>query len=215
MKGDFFHILNRGVEKRKIFMNQENYLRFLYDIQTLNNKNLALPHRDRPKNLKIGGKIEIVDVILWCLIENHFHILVQEKIDKGVSLFSKKLTSGYTQCFNLENKRNGVLFQGKSKIIPVKDEPHFQYIPYYILANPIKIIEPNWKEQGIKNFKEVIDFLENYKYSSFSDLIGKNNFPEITNKKLFYETYDTNEKKIKKDFIEWLKGFDLNTQSIG
>lgn len=211
MKKGFFHILNRGVEKRKIFLTKDNYLRFVYNLNTLNNRNIALPHRDRLLALqKPGKKEEIVDILCWCLMPNHPHIFVQEQVDGGASLLSKKLICGYTHYFNLQSDRKGVLFQGRSKIISIKHNAHFIHIPYYILSNPIELVEPKWKEKGIKNLKKVIAFLENYKYSSFPDIIGKDNFPEIINKKLFYDVYETNETRFRKDFIEWLMGFGGN-----
>ena len=212
MKCDFYHILNRGVEKRKIFLTGENYLHFINNLLGLNNQQIVLPyfHRTRNSYRNRIPVLQLVDILCWCFMPNHHHIFVQEKIDGSSSLFSKKLTSAYTHYFNLKNDRNGVLFQGKSKIILIKRNTHFIYIPYYIFSNPIKLIEPGWEKNGIRNFKKVIEFLENYKYSALPDLIGKNNFPEIINKELFYNIYDTNEKQLKKDFIEWLKCFRKN-----
>ncbi len=206
MKGDILHILNRGVEKRKIFFTEKDYWRFIYNLCDFNDKNPVLySYNDRRQYLSAMRKPKIVDIPCLCLMPNHYHILVQERIDDGASIFSKKLTSGYTQYFNLKNNRSGVLFQGRSKIILIKRDKHFIHIPYYIFSNPIKLIEPQWKERGIKNLKKVIEFLENYKWSSYSNVIGgKENFPFIINKKLFFEIFDTNEKQFKKDFIEWL-----------
>lgn len=208
MEQEFYHILNRGVEKRKIFLKENDYLRFIQNLYSFNDKNHALPFSKRVKKLALAEpteRKEIVDNLCWSILPNHFHIFSQAKIERGVSIYSQKITSGYTQYFNLRNNRSGVLFQGRSKIIQIQKDAHFLHIPYYILANPIKLIEPKWKEEGIKDLKKTIDFLENYRYSSFLNLIGKNNFPEIINKKLFYEIYDTNENRLKKDFIEWLK----------
>ena len=202
MKGDIFHLLNRGVEKRKIFLINKDYLRFidnLYDFNDIDNVVFKYHYR---RNLK-KTKERLVDVLCWCLMPNHLHVLVQEKIDGGISMFSKKTIGGYTKYFNEKNKRSGVLFQGRSKLIRVTNDPHFEHLPFYIMSNQIKLIEPEWREKGIQNFRKVINFLENYKYSSFLDLIGEENFPFIINKKLFYDLFNTNEKKFKKDFINW------------
>lgn len=213
MKEDFFHILNRGVEKRKIFLDKEDYLRFIHNMEDFNNANNIIQSYYRRRNMtEVSSPSKksikkLVDILCWCLMPNHPHLYVQEKIDGGASVYIKKLTGGYTMYFNLKNKRSGTLFQGRSKIIRIERNEHFTCLPFYIFSNPIKLIEPKWKENGIKNLKKVMEFLENYKWSSYSDLIGKNNFPEVINKKLFYETYDTNEKQLKKDFTEWLRGF--------
>jgi len=202
----FYHILNRGVDKKKIFQDLNDYIYFMDNLFGLNNKNIALPYSYRKsKNHRNRiPMIKIVDIVCWCLMPNHFHSLVKEKINKGAGLFSKKITSSHTHYFNLKNDRNGVLFQGRSKILPVERDEYFLWLPFYIMSNPLKLVEPQWKEKGIKNLKKALEFLENYKYSSFPNLIGKNSFSEIINKNLFYKIYDTNEKKFKKDFIEFV-----------
>jgi len=212
MKGDIFHILNRGVEKRNIFLNEKDYLRFTYNLRDFNNKNnvpLSYFHRShsKPYGSPTSVKVEdrLIDILCCCLVTNHFHILAQEKIDKGAGKFAQKITGGYTLYFNLKNDRSGVLFQGGSKIISIKRDEHFFYLPFYILSNPIKLIESQWKEKGIKNPRKALEFLENYKWSNLPDLIGKDNFPFTTNKDLFYELFDTNEKRFRKDFFDWLK----------
>ncbi|MBU2219244.1 hypothetical protein KKG15_02015 [Patescibacteria group bacterium] len=208
MKSDIFHILNRGVEKRKIFLDEEDYLRFVYNLYDFNDINNVVDsyYQRREKSLSDVRRPnnEIVDVLCWCLMPNHIHLLVQEKVNGGTSLYSKKIIGGYTKYFNDSNERSGVLFQGRSKIILIKKDKHFIHMPYYIFSNPVKLIESYWKEKGIKNSKKAIQFLENYKWSSFSDITGKDNFPFIINKKLFFEFFDTNKKQFKKDFFEWL-----------
>ena len=214
MESQVFHILNRGVEKRKVFLTEEDYLRFVNNLRDFNDKKatiLSYYRRSKPNSriTLVGDRIadKLVDILCWCLMPNHFHSLAQEKLDRGASKFTKKITGGYTTYFNIKNKRSGVLFQGRSKIIRVKRDPHFFYLPFYIFSNPIELIEPHWKEQGIRDLDKVISFLENYKYSAFSDLTGKENFPSVINKNLFYELFDTNPEKFKKDFIDWLKDY--------
>lgn len=214
MKGDIFHLLNRGVEKRKIFLREKDYLRFIYNLYDFNDiKNVTLPYpkrRRQKEKLDVARptslvKKELVDNLCWALVPNHPHILTQEKIDGGISIYSKKIIGGYTKYFNEAYRRDGVLFCGRSKIIRITRDSHLFHLPFYIMANPIDLIEPQWREKGIKNLKKVINFLKNYRYSSFPDLIGKENFPFIINKKLFYQLFNTNENKFKKDFMEWLR----------
>lgn len=219
MKGDIFHLLNRGVEKRKIFLTKEDYLRFVYNLYDFNDvENTTSSYFYRRQVFsdvrRLKDKNELVDDLCWCLMPNHPHVLIQEKIDGGASIFSKKIIGGYTKYFNDKNDRDGVLFQGRSKIIRVTHDPHFIYLPFYIMANPINLIEPDWREKGIRDLNGVIRYLENYKWSSFPDLIGKENFPFVINKNLFYDLFDTNEKQFKKDFIEWLKMKNFQTCDV-
>lgn len=215
MKGDVFHILNRGVDKRKIFSDKDDYLRFVYNLYDFNDIDNVVEsfHYRRVSDMRRPKrpKEELVDVLCWCLMPNHLHIFVSEKVNGGAGIFSKKLIGGYTKYFNRNNERDGVLFQGRTKIIPIKQDKHFLYIPCYIFSNPIKLIESRWKDKEIKDIGKVIKFLEGYQWSSYLDVIGKNNFPFIINKKLFFEIFDSNEKRFKKDFIEWLDGFGRAT----
>lgn len=213
MKGDIFHILNRGVEKRTVFLKESDYLRFVYNFYDFNDvKNVRFPYNQRRYKTRLnedwpkGEKEELVDILSWVLLPNHPHILVQEKIDGGASIFSKKIFGGYTKYFNEANKRIGVLFQGRSKIIKVTEESHLVHLPFYIMTNPLDLIEPEWREKGIQDFKRIIGFLEGYKYSSFHELTGKENFPFAINKELFYKLFRTNKEIFKKDFIRWIEG---------
>lgn len=217
MKGDFFHLVNRGIEKRKIFFEEKDYLRFIHNLCDFNDaENVVLSYyRRRRASLRVSDvarptkptreKKEVVDILAWCLIPNHPHVFAQEKVHGGISLFSKKIIGGYTKHFNEANKREGVLFQGRTKIIKVSRDAHLIHLPFYIMTNPLDLIEPKWREKGIRNLKRAVDFLENYRYSSFQDLIGKENFPFVINKELFYKLFDTDEKKFREDFINWLE----------
>jgi putative transposase len=137
---------------------------------------------------------------------NHVHVFVRERIDGGAGFFSRKIFGGYTKYINEAKGRKGVLFQGRSKINLIKRDEHFFHLPFYIMANPVSLIEPNWREKGIINLEKVVNFLENYRWSSFRDLTGRDNFPETINKSLFYEVFGTDEKALKRDFTDWLKG---------
>jgi len=204
-----FHITNRGVEKRKIFLDDKDRLRFVHSLTDLNNKNDSLfSYKDRRKMETATGiendKEPLVDILAWCLMPNHFHLLVNEKIKAGAGKFSKKITGGYTQYFNLRRKRSGFLFQGKTKILSVNNDPYFLYIPYYIFTNPLKLKQSDWKKVGVKKPAKMLEFIENYKWSSLQDTIGKNNFPEIINKKLFFKLFNSNAKELRKDIKNWL-----------
>ena len=221
MGGDFYHILNRGIEERGIFYSDDDYLRFSHNLSDFNSEELALPYPIRRSHSEnIGHRMsnkenesKIVDLLCWCLMPNHIHTFVRDKIDAGASTFSKKIFGGYTKYINETRKRKGVLFQGRSKIILVEKDEHFFHLPYYIMANPVSLVEPGWKENGIIDLEKVIDFLENYRWSSYPDIIGKSNFPEIIDKTLFYELFETSEEKFKKDFIEWLIGHAMSNMT--
>jgi len=91
----YYHIYNRGTDKRKIFLEKWDYVRFL----------------NEPK---------LVDIICYCLNSNHYHLLVKQTTKNGISKFMHKLSLGYTSYFNDKYRRIGSLFQGKYKFKPVK-----------------------------------------------------------------------------------------------
>ena len=100
MKGDVIHILNRGVEKRNVFYEESDRLRFTYGLYDFNDINYAFPYPYRCKTRGLGcatskwlrrERKELVDILCWVVIPNHCHILVREKIDGGVSIFSISL----------------------------------------------------------------------------------------------------------------------------
>ena len=107
---------------------------------------------------------------------NHFHLIIREKEIGGISKFMQKLITGYTMYFNQLNERSGSLFQGKFKASHIDNDRYLSYLISYVHLNPIKIIDPEWKERGIRNKKSAEKFLDNYKYSSFVDYCGVNRY---------------------------------------
>lgn len=124
------------------------------------------------KLLSLDRGDTLVDLIAYCLMPNHFHLLVREHTEGGISRFMQKLTTAYTMYFNTRYERTGALFQGKYKAEHAHEDRYLKYLISYIHLNPVKLIEPNWKENGIKNLRKAREFLETYHYSSFQDFSG-------------------------------------------
>ncbi|MCX6755255.1 MAG: transposase [Candidatus Nomurabacteria bacterium] len=173
--GEFYHLYNRGTEKRIIFNNKNDYERFtllLYLCNSLNKVDLGDYLRQGRTLLELFDlerNNTLVDIGAYCLMPNHFHILVKEKLEGGISLFMQKLTTAYTMYFNKKYNRTGTLFQGKFKGKHVIGYNYLKYLFAYIGLNPIKLIDKNWKENGIKNLLEAKNFLSKYEFSSFVD----------------------------------------------
>lgn len=223
MEGGIFHLLNRGVEKRQVFLNDKDYLRFAHDLYDFNDKNNAYQSYSfrRMKNMEVAPpykKEKIVDLLCWALMPNHPHILLIEREDGVAGTFSRKVFGGYTMYFNEQNERKGVLFQGRTKIIRVGSDAHFLYLPFYIHSNPLSLFQPNWKEDGLKDIEGAIKFLEEYRWSNLKDIIGGDNeeFNYLTNKKLFFEMFNTDEEKYRKNFREWIisKGYNKDNFKV-
>ncbi|MBY0472749.1 transposase [Patescibacteria group bacterium] len=129
--------------------------------------------RTSPDIYLLQRKNLLVEVCAYTMMPNHFHILVKEKVEGGISHFIQKLSTAYTMYFNKKNGRNGVLFQGKYKIVHVDNDQYLKYLVSYIHLNPIKLIEPTWKETGIKDRAKAKEYLATFPYSSYPDFLGE------------------------------------------
>ena len=220
VSGEIYHIYNRGVEKRKIFLPDSDRLRFIHSMFVFNDKSPVLPSNIRlstrkpsnseclevePLNIKKPRK-PLVDILAFCLMPNHFHMLIRQRADNGIIKFMQKLGTGYTMYFNKKYKRVGSLFQGRFKATLIKEDSQFIHIPYYIHLNPIKLAEPRWQEERkLKKPKETLKFLNSYRWSSYLDYIGENNFSSVISKD-FLSDFFGSPQKYKKDTEKWLFG---------
>ncbi len=173
--GEFYHVYNRGTEKRKIFLTNHDYKRFLNLLYLANNTS-PVPFQLRGSTsynvFLLERKDTLVDICAYCLMPNHFHLIIHEKEEGGISRFMQKLTTGYTMYFNTKNERNGSLFQGRFKASHVDSDRYLTYLIAYLHLNPIKIVNSKWKESGIINKDEAREFLDKYEYSSYLDYCG-------------------------------------------
>lgn len=136
---DFYHIYNRGVEKRDIFSDETDLQRFNYSIHVFNTKEPigSIYHSNLKKNLGVGHlKNEpLVNIAVYCLNPNHFHLLVGSETPENLSEYIKRLGGGYTNYFNQRHKRSGSLFQGKTKKVQILNNAQLNYVASYILGN--------------------------------------------------------------------------------
>ena len=173
---EFYHVYNRGVEKRTVFCKRADYERFVVL--------LYLANQNKPADLKYQGRSfseitearggePLVDIISYCLMPNHFHLLVRELEDGGIGKFMQKLTTGYTMYFNKRNERRGALFEGTYKARHADEDRYLRYLISYIHLNPVKLFDRKWNENGIQDRIGAERFLERYEYSSYLDYSGK------------------------------------------
>jgi len=206
ISGNIYHIYNRGVEKRDIFMEDLDYFRFIHDLFVFNNIDAVLPMEIQPPKRKL-----MVEILAFALMPNHFHLLIRQKEKEGIVKFMQKLGTGYTMYFNQKYERVGSLFQGRFKAVAVLKEKHLLYLPFYTHLNCLDLIEPDWRNGKIENFKKAIKFLESYRWSSYLDYIGKKNFPSVTQKQFLLKCFG-GEKEYKKSTVEWLK--EMNQEKL-
>jgi len=208
VQSEYYHIYNRGNSKQKIFYDKEDYLRFVSLLYISNmSEKFNFFNLNRNKNLNIY-EIErdnlLVNIGAYCIMPNHFHILITEKREGGISKFMQKLSTAYSMYYNKKYKRTGGLFEGKFKSQYIDIDRYFKYLFSYIHLNPVKLIQKDWKEKGIVNKKEVIDYLNKYPYSSYLDFLGEK---RIQNKILNTESfpkYFPNKSSFIQEIFEWL-----------
>ncbi|HRZ30652.1 MAG TPA: transposase, partial [Candidatus Paceibacterota bacterium] len=189
--GEFYHVYNRGVEKRIIFTCDEDYYRFI-GLLYLANSEESFSFRDIAKGESSGQSLfdykrgeSLVDIGSYCLMPNHFHLLLKEKKEGGISLFVSKVCTGYSMYFNKKYEHVGTLFQGPFGATYLDSDNYLKYIYSYIHLNPVKLINSDWRETGISNLPKTKDFLANYKYSSYLDYLGiSRSEGKILNKKV-------------------------------
>jgi len=191
INGEIYHVVTRGVERRPIFTSRDDYYRGVFSLFEFNDEKPVLIKERRKDRLqaKKNGREQfsadrklLVEILAFCLMPNHIHLLLRQIKENGISDFMRKFGAGYATYFNKKYKRTGHLFQGRFRAVYVGSEEQLKNTFVYIHANPAELIEPGWKEEGIENPEEVIEFLENYKWSSYADYIGRKNFPSLTNR---------------------------------
>jgi len=205
--GEIYHVYNRGVEKRNIFKEKVDYFRFVHDLFEFND--IAPAGKWSSKQSEVGApKVEprklLVEILAFCLMPNHFHLMLRQKEEAGIPEFMRKLGAGYTYFFNNKYERSGCLFQGKYKLVHIIDDNHLQHLPHYIHLNPLDIIMPEWREGSLQNEEKAFQFLESYRWSSLLDYMGKKNFPSVTQREYLREMIG-NPHEQKRTLQEWIE----------
>lgn len=163
VNGYFYHVYNRGSEKRPLFVNDRDRNRF---IKTIKYYQLEGP---KPKfsNLmkfriwKPDLNKKIVEIICYCLMPNHFHFLLKQVRDGGVTEFISKLSNSYTKYFNTKHNRVGPLFQGEFKAVLVESDEQLLHLSRYIHLNPlVSFITRDLDLYPWSSYKEYISNIE-------------------------------------------------------
>jgi putative transposase len=183
---EYYHIYSRGVEKRKIFLNTKDYNRFVALLYIMNQNvsfrfdNFLQAHKNNLEEIfKEKRDKTLVSILGYCLMPNHFHLILYEHTEGGISKFMGKLLTAYSMYFNKKYERSGPLVTHPFRSEHISNESQYMYIFSYVHLNPLSIIYKDWKENCIKNKKEAKEFLERYKFSSYQDFLGKNRIESV------------------------------------
>lgn len=175
---EFYHLINRGVDKRDVFMEEGDYVRFIHDLYVFNDAqptpNYILKERDLERKRDL-----LVHIHAFALMPNHYHLLVSALKDGAISLFMRKLNMGYAKYVNEKYERTGVLWQGTFRKVLIERDAHFMYVPYYIHLNPLDLTHHEWRTGSVRDWRGALAALSTYRWSSYLDYAGIKNFPSV------------------------------------
>lgn len=189
--GEYYHVYNRGVDGRNIFLDKKDYIRFIIGLREFNNENLG--SLQAKKVLRASERLlepspPLVSIICYALLPNHYHFILKQEKELGTSKFMLKLGMGYANYFNFKNKRSGSLFQGTFKARHINKDSYLLRLSCYINGNPEihKISKAEkWPWSSYLDYlnlrngnlccKEVIlkDFLNILEYKNLTNLLIK------------------------------------------
>ncbi|MBI2048717.1 MAG: hypothetical protein HYT30_02210 [Parcubacteria group bacterium] len=223
---ELYHVINRGVDGRKIFLDTQDYARFVHDLYEFNDTAPALQfsrasqpeaHVGRTTS-NMGKRERLVDIHGWELMRNHYHLLLSERVKNGITFFLRKL-SGYARYFNERHGRRGTLFQGRTKKILVARQEHFLYILHYLHLNSLDYLPgvKKWRERdkgAILDIPKVLGYLRNYRWSSYLDYCGMPNFPSILTKTLFDKALGSDYSSALKEYLININAEEMDLKSL-
>lgn len=171
-KNEIYHVINRGIASIPTFQDKRDYSRAIETILYYQNQTppikysrfLTLPLEDRQQILKDLAKQKqfLIEIIAYCLMPNHFHLILKQTTENGISKFMSNTTNSYTRYSNTKNERIGPLFQGKFKAIRVETDEQLLHLHRYVHLNPYT----SYVVKTVKN-------LEEYPFSSLPEYLGK------------------------------------------
>lgn len=167
--GGYYHLYNRGVEKRDIFVDQDDcqkflsYLKLYLDPATLQGQSLKAENGSTiPPSRHYKNFHDTIELHAYCLMPNHFHMLIKQVEDRSMEGFMRAIMTKYVMYFNKKYQRVGSLFQGRYKCVKLTSEEQFTYVSKYIHRNPLPDIPT----------RTVLEGLVDYKYSSYGNYLG-------------------------------------------
>jgi len=219
-----YHVYNRGVDGREIFMDDGDRIRFLHHLYFCNDINHKLKNftyyctrnkGDDDIALRTFARAPhkpLVELMVFALMPNHYHLMLRQVVERGISRFMHALGTAYTNFFNEKYERSGSLFQSKYKYVPVTEDGHLIHLPHYIHLNPLPVVA----EQGLVSGVEAWERLLEYRWSSLRDYQGKHNYPSLIEQRFVAELFGTREqyqRDVRASALAWGDVNDTNLPS--
>ncbi len=184
--GEYYHIYNRGVEKRNIFLNENDYWRFMTLLVIFQGK-VYIPQISRVvtdvKHSMFDKELFIeilskrtVELVCFCLMPNHYHFILKEIKGGGIINFMQRLGDAYTKYFNLKYKRTGHLLGGRYQSVHINKDNYLKHLSSYTHLNP-------------RELKHWMGREHQYPWSSFQDYVGTNRWGNFLNHSIIIEQF--------------------------
>lgn len=195
---EYYHAYNLGVEKRVVFENQHDLQRFLDTLIYYTNKNNKprFSFRNRETAIKENEvpSETLVEIVAYCFMPNHFHLLLKQVSDRGISIFLSKVTNSYTKYFNKKYRRVGPLFQGTFRAVQIKSDEELLSISRFIHLNPLT---------GF-----IVKDLTRFPFSSYLEYINSNS-PGICKKDYILKHFQNPQ-----EYAQFVLDLEANARSV-
>jgi len=164
--GNIYHIFNKSIAGFKIFNNDTEFTRMLDSIKFYQNRNSLKfsdfirreeDYRAKLNDLLFSNREKFVDIIAYCLMPTHFHLILKQSRDSGISLFLNNTLNSYTRFFNSKHNRKGPLWEGRTKKILLETDEQLMHLTRYIHLNPVtSYLVDNPEDWQFSSYKEYI-----------------------------------------------------------
>lgn len=200
--GEYYHLVNRGIDKKNIFLEERDYLRFLllilyfqFSHQILTNLNRYVNNYVKHRMFNIGSEGDhdqasrTVGLVAFCLMPNHFHLLIEDRKGQGISKYMQRTLNAYTKYFNTKYDHGGHIFQGPYRCVHIADNTQLLHTSAYIHRNPREL--KDWFQKEVE-----------YPWSSLQDYLKKNRWGTLLQKEIIENQFKETPAHSYQSFIE-------------
>lgn len=178
---EYFHLYNRGTDKRDIFLDERDFQRFyeslyLFNDMDYNRKGGQILERViqlSSAEVFAADRDRLVSILAYKMMNNHYHLVVREEQVGGISEFMHRLGTGYTNYFNVRMKRSGSLFQGPFQAVHVENDSQLEHLVRYVHLNELDRHGVSWREGEVVDWERCFKLLHEDSYSSHGLYCGK------------------------------------------
>lgn len=209
VNGEYYHLYNRGTDKREIFLDEEDFEHFIQSLHLFNDALFVTPRTPFQKVAALSlsqffdfDRHPYVDYVSYILIPNHYHLLVRQIRSGGISKLMHKLDMGYSHYLNHQLDRSGTLYEGTFKAIHVDKESYLQHLPLYMHLNGLDLGGFNWRDGEVSDWDTAMAFLDSYRWSSHHAYMGRQQVFPLVKEEIIRGLY-----KDQEDYVSHLKSW--------